>query len=99
VKLCEMVPQRGVPPHIRSDNGPEFVAKAVQAWTGASGSRAIFTTPGIPWENPYIESFSGKFRDECLNMEMFASGAEAKMIVEAWPKEYDQQSTQQPKGI
>jgi len=88
--LERLVAQRGVPDHIRSDNGPEFVAHALQGWIAASGGRTIFITPGSPWENPYIESFNGKFRDECLNMEVFASGKEAQMIVEAWRKDYNE---------
>ena len=85
-----LVAQRGVADHIRSDNGPEFVAQAVQEWIGARGCRTIFISPGSPWENPYIESFNGKFRDECLNMEVFANGKEAQMIVEAWRKDYNE---------
>jgi len=88
--LRRLVMQRGAPDHIRSDNGPEFVAQAVQEWIRASGSRTIFISPGSPWENAYIESFNGKFRDECLNMEVFVSGAEAQMIVEAWRKDYNE---------
>ena len=87
--LARLVAQRGVPDHIRSDNGPEFVAQAVQEWIGAKGGRTIFISPGSPWENPYIESFNGKFRDECLNMEVFASGREAQMIAEEWRKDYN----------
>lgn len=62
---------RGVPKHIRSDNGPEFVARAVCRWLGSSGCQALFITPGSPWENGYIESFFDKLRDECLNREVF----------------------------
>ena len=87
--LDRLVAQRGVPDHIRSDNGPEFIAEAVQKWLGSSGCRTLFINPGSPWENPYIESFNGKFRDECLNMEVFNSGKEAQMIVEAWRKDYN----------
>ena len=88
--LQRLVAQRGAPDHIRSDNGPEFVAQAVQEWIGARGARTIFIHPASPWENAYIESFNGKFRDECLNMEVFASGAEAQMIVAAWRKDYNE---------
>ena len=88
--LRGLVIERGAPDHIRSDNGPEFIARAVQEWIRASGSRTIFISPGSPWENPYIESFNGKFRDECLNMEVFASGKEAQMIVEAWRTDYNE---------
>jgi putative transposase len=80
----------GAPEHIRSDNGPEFVAKALQEWLAASGSKTIYITPGSPWENPFIESFNGKFRDECLNMELFASLKEAKVVIEDWRQEYNE---------
>jgi len=88
--LARLVRQRGAPDHIRSDNGPEFVAQAVQAWLTARGARTIFITPGSPWENAYIESFNGKLRDECLNMEVFRSGKEAQMMAEAWRKDYNE---------
>ena len=79
---------RCLPEHIRSDNGPEFIAKAVRKWLeGKSGT--IYIEPGSPWENPYIESFNGKFRDECLNMELFMSVHDAQEIVEAWRQEYN----------
>jgi len=80
---------RGVPEHIRSDNGPEFIAKAVRAWLAKMGCSTIFITPGSPWENPYIESFIGKLRDECLNREIFANLREAQAVVEAWREEYN----------
>jgi len=62
---------RGLPTHIRSDNGPEFVAQAVQNWLGEKGCQTIYIKPGSPWENPYIESFNGKLREECLNRHAF----------------------------
>lgn len=80
---------RGVPRFIRSDNGPEFVAQAVQTWLGEQGCQTLYIEPGSPWENGFIESFIGKFRDECLNMEVFHSGAEARTIIEAWREEYN----------
>lgn len=80
---------RAVPEYIRSDNGPEFVAGAVQQWLAEKRCRTIYIEPGSPWENPYIESFNGKFRDECLNREVFRNGREAQLVVEAWRKEYN----------
>lgn len=80
---------RGVPGYIRSDNGPEFVAKAVQEWLAAKNCGTLFITPGSPWENAYIESFNGKFRDECLNREVFQSGREARQIIGQWRYEYN----------
>jgi transposase InsO family protein len=80
---------RGTPEHIRSDNGPEFIAQAVRDWLAQAGCATIFITPGSPWENPYIESFTGKLRMECLNREIFADLAEAQMVIEAWREEYN----------
>jgi len=79
---------RGVPGHIRSDNGPEFIAKAVRGWLEGK-SDTIYIEPGSPWENPYIESFNGKFRDECLNMNLFMSVRDGEEIAEAWRQEYN----------
>jgi len=79
---------RGVPGHIRSDNGPEFIAKAVRGWLEGK-SDTIYIEPGSPWENPYIESFNGKFRDECLNMNLFMSVRDSEEIAEAWREEYN----------
>jgi len=80
----------GAPEHIRSDNGPEFVAKAVQEFVSRRGCRTLYITPGSPWENGHVESFHGKLRDECLNRELFLSGREAQLIVEDWRVEYNQ---------
>lgn len=80
---------RGVPEFIRSDNGPEFVAKAVQKWLSEQGCQALYIEPGSPWENGYVESFNGKFRDECLNMNLFHNGAEARGVIQAWREEYN----------
>jgi transposase InsO family protein len=80
---------RGLPALIRSDNGPEFVAQAVQNWLGEKGCQTIYITPGSPWENPYIESFNGKLREECLNRHDFANGREAQEIVTNWREEYN----------
>lgn len=82
---------RGTPEHIRSDNGPEFIADALRDWLEKSGCATIYIEPGSPWENPYIESFNGKLRDECLNREIFTSGAEARVIIESWRIEYNTQ--------
>lgn len=81
---------RAVPGHIRSDNGPEFVAKALKAWLAKVGCKTIYIEPGSPWENSYIESFNGKFRDECLNRELFRNTAEARQVVENWRREYNE---------
>ena len=79
----------GVPGHLRSDNGPEFIAYALQDWLKSKGVKTIYITPGSPWENAYIESFHDKLRDECLNRELFGSLLEAQVIIEAWRVEYN----------
>jgi len=80
---------RGVAKYIRSDNGPEFIARAVCQWLENSGCQTLFINPGSPWENGYIESFNDKLRDECLNREIFRNGKEAQTIVETWRQEYN----------
>ncbi len=80
---------RGKPKYIRSDNGPEFIAYAVQDWLRDNGCDVMYIKPGSPWENPYIESFNGKFRDECLNMHIFRNVKEAQIIVDNWRDEYN----------
>jgi putative transposase len=81
---------RGIPEHIRSDNGPEFTAKAVRKWLGQLGVKTLFIEPASPWENGYIGSFNGKLRDELLNREIFTTLAEAKILIEQWRREYNQ---------
>jgi len=81
---------RGTPGYIRSDNGPEFTAKAVRSWLKDLEVRTLFIEPGSPWENGYIESFNGKLRDELLNREIFTTLIEAKILIEEWRKEYNQ---------
>ena len=81
---------RGVPEHIRSDNGPEFTSKAVREWLSNLGVTALFIEPGSPWENGYVESFNGKLRDEFLHGELFNTLAEARIPIEWWRKEYNQ---------
>lgn len=80
----------GVPEHIRSDNGPEFIAYAIQDWLENRKIKTIYIKPGSPWENGHIESFHDKFRDELLNREIFGSLLEAKVLVEQWRIEYNQ---------
>ena len=88
--LFELFIFRGIPEHIRSDNGPEFTAKEVRKWLSRLGVKTLFIEPGSPWENGYIESFNGKLRDELLNREIFYTLAEAKILIEQWRKEYNQ---------
>ena len=88
-KLADLFVTKGIPEHIRSDNGPEFTAKAVRKWLERLGVVTLFIEPGSPWENGYIESFNGKLRDELLNGEIFTTLLEAKVLIENWRKEYN----------
>ena len=81
---------RGIPEHIRSDNGPEFTARVIRDWLNRLGVKTLFIEPGSPWENGYIESFNGKLRDELLNREVFTTLTEAKILTEQWRKDYNQ---------
>jgi putative transposase len=87
--LSDLFVLRGVPGHIRSDNGPEFVATAVRAWIAAVGAKTAYIEPGSPWENGYIESFNARLRDELLNGEIFYSLKEAQIVVEGWRCHYN----------
>ncbi len=78
--LEKIVAERGAPDFIRSDNGPEFVANAVKEWIAEKGFKTLYIEPGSPWQNPYSESFNSRFRDEFLNVELFASQLEAKVL-------------------
>ncbi len=80
---------RGTPQHIRSDNGPEFVARRVCRWLSQAGVRTLFIAKGSPWENGYVESFNGKLRDELLNRELFLSLAEARWVIDRWRMDYN----------
>jgi len=87
--LADVMLWRGIPEHVRSDNGPEFVAKELRQWLGKLGTGTLFIEPGSPWENGYCESFNGKLRDECLNGEIFYSLKEAQVVIERWRVEYN----------
>jgi len=88
-RLTSLFVCRGIPEHIRSDNGSEFTAKAVRSWLQRLGIKTLYIEPGSPWENGYIESFNGKLRDELLNREIFDTLFEAKVLVERWRREYN----------
>ena len=82
--LADVMLFRGIPENIRSDNGPEFVAKELRLWLAKLGTGTLYIEPGSPWENGYCESFNGRLRDECLNGEIFYSLKEAQMVIERW---------------
>jgi len=88
-QLFELFLLKGIPEHIRSDNGPEFTSKEIRNWLNQIGVKTLFIEPGSPWENGYIESFNGKLRDELLNREIFTTITEAKILIEQWRKEYN----------
>ena len=88
-RLSDLFVHRGVPDHIRSDNGPEFTAKSVRDWLSKVGVKTLFIEPGSPWENGSIESFNGKLRDELLNRESFDTLLEAKVLAERWRRHYN----------
>ena len=88
-KLFELFIFRAIPAYIRSDNGPEFTAKAIRNWLSRMGVKTLFIEPGSPWENGYIESFNGKLRDELLNREVFTTLMEAKVLIEKWRQDYN----------
>ena len=87
--LAELMLERGVPGHIRSDNGPEFVAAAVREWIAGVGAETAYIEPGSPWENGYVESFNSKLRDELLDGEIFYTLREAQVLIEAWRRHYN----------
>ena len=87
--LSRLVSERGAPLYLRSDNGPEFVSRALLKWIVDQGIATALIDPGKPWQNGVTESFNGKFRDECLSLEWFRSRSEAKVVIEAWRKHYN----------
>ena len=82
-----LVASRGAPTHLRMDNGPELTAAALRDWCRIWGTHTAYIEPGSPWETPFVESFNGRLRDECLNIEDFANITEAKAVLEDWRHE------------
>jgi len=89
VVVARVVQERGAPGHIRSDNGPEFIARVIRAWLSGAGLETLYIEPGAPWENGYAESFNSKVRDELLDAEEFANLLEAQVLGKAWKQEYN----------
>ena len=87
--LADVMVMKGIPEHIRSDNGPEFVAKDLRKWLAATGAKTLYIEPGSPWENGYCESFNSKLRDEFLNGEFFYSMKELRVLAEGWRVHYN----------
>jgi len=88
--LQKAIEEHGVPEHLRSDNGPEFIAHAVQQWLRENQIKTIYIDPGSPWQNGFVESFHGRFRDECLNREQLWTLTEARVVIEDYRYEYNQ---------
>lgn len=87
--LTDLMSEHGMPEHIRSDNGPEFVAKSVRSWLGRISVKTLYIEPGSPWENGYCESFNSKLRDELLASEQFSTLHEAQVLIERWRRHYN----------
>jgi len=87
--LDDLFIRRGIPEHIRSDNGSEFTAEVVRSWLDTLEINPLYIEPGSPWENGYVESFHGRFRDELLNSELFDTLWEAKVLIEQWRRHYN----------
>ena len=87
--LTELMMARGVPAHIRSDNGSEFTARVVREWLGGVGARTFHIEPGEPWENGYVESFNGKLRDELLDREVFYTLLEVQVLTKQYRQTYN----------
>ncbi len=87
--LTDLFIKRGIPDHIRSDNGSEFTAKSIRTWLPKLGIKTLYIEPGSPWENGYNESFNGRLRDECLNGETFYTLKEAQVLLEQWRHHYN----------
>ena len=88
--LAGLMTDKGIPEHIRSDNGPEFTARAVREWLGGVGAGTLYIEPGSPWENGYVESFNGKLRDELLDREVFYTLLEVQVLTEQYRQTYNQ---------
>jgi transposase InsO family protein len=87
--LADVMVRKGVPEYLRSDNGPEFVAKDLRRWLADTGAKTLYIEPGSPWENGYCESFNSKLRDEFLNPEIFYSIQELRVLAERWRVHYN----------
>ena len=88
-ELGELFVRHGPPEHVRSDNGPEFIATALREWLERLGTKTLYVEPGSPWENGYCESFNSKLRDELLAREIFYDLREAKVLIEGWRIHYN----------
>ena len=97
--LAEAIEQHGMPEYIRSDNGPEFIARVIQRWLKENGIKTIYIEPGCPWQNGYAESFNGRFRRECLNRELIYTLSEGLVVFEDWRRYYNQERPHRSLGL
>lgn len=97
--LREAIERHGAPECIRSDNGPEFIARAVQRWLKANQIKTIYIEPGCPWQNGYAESFNGRFRQECLNRELLYTLRESRVVFEDWRQHYNEERPHRSLGL
>jgi transposase InsO family protein len=88
--LADLFIEHGIPEHIRSDNGPEFIARKLVKWLKDIGVKTLFIEPGSPWENGYVESFNGKMRYQLLDGEIFYTLFEAQVVIERWRRHYNE---------
>ena len=98
-QLFRLIQKHGVPRYIRSDNGSEFIERALQGWLHSAGIKTLYIDPGSPWQNGYIESFHSRFRDECLEREQLYTLTEARVVLEDWRWEYNQQRPHKSLGL
>jgi len=96
--LSRLIERYGAPEYIRSDNGPEFIAEVIKKWLPKAGIKTAYIEPGKPWQNPFVESFNATFRNECLNAEIFNNRVEARVVIEAWRKSYNEERTHRSLG-
>jgi putative transposase len=99
-RLERILAQTGrVPQFIRCDNGPELTANAIRDWCRFSGAGSVFIEPGAPWQNPYVESFGSRIRDELLGVEQFSCLAEAKVMIDDWRRDYNERRPHSALGM
>jgi len=97
--LKQAIDQHGAPKYIRSDNGPEFIAKAIQEWLAENDIKTIYIDPGCPWQNGYVESFNSRFRQECLDRELLYTLSESRVVFADWRDYYNQQRPHRSLGL
>lgn len=97
--LQQAISEHGAPEYIRSDNGPEFIARTIQKWLAESRIKTLYIDPGCPWQNGYAESFNGRFREECLDRELIYTLSESRVIFSDWRDYYNTERTHRSLGL